>query len=410
MKKISQNLIWMSAANVVSSIFNALVFIYLAKKLQPEAFGQFSFVQTLVFFLFNFIDLGLSTYGVREVSKHREGISEYVSNIVSLRFIVAAALYVISFVILIAGAQSLQFKVLMLLMLLLLFSSALSTEWAFQGIEKMHMVFISFSTTLILQLVLLLTFVRSPRDLLAAPLVIFIAAQPIIILFLRILKFKLKIRLDFKSLKNYFSSALIIWAISLFAQVYNGLDIVILGFFRPAVDVGNFSVARRFITGIIFFSMFLANAFLPRMSATFKNELKDFQGLTRNFIKLMLLLGTLLFVVFLFFSEALITLIIGKGYLPASFSLKILVFGAVWVLFNMPFSTGLIAAGYEKDVLKQAVASAILSVALNFALIPKLGAEGASISFFYAEALGFILILWFHYKRFKFSTIAQTKT
>lgn len=402
MRKLSQNFIWMSGANIVSSVFNALIFIYLARKLKAEAFGSFSYAQTLVFYLFNFIDLGLSTYGIREIAQNKKRLAEFVSNIVSLRLFIAVILYIISSVILIFLPQTIQFKVLMLFMLLMLFSSALATEWAFQGIEKMHMVFLSFSTTVILQFVLLLIFVKNEANLSLAPLVIFIGTLPIIILFLRILKFKFKIRaLDLSHIKTYLSSAFIIWSISLFAQVYNGLDIVILGLFRPAQVVGYFSVARRFIGGIIFFSIFLANAALPRLADTFKNDFKKFHTATKDFLRLMIFLGILLFIPLVFFSNEIISLTVGRMYLPASLSFKILILGTILVLFNLPFSTGLIAAGLEKEVLKQTIASAVLSLILNFILIPKFGMEGASISFFYAEALGLTWILWVHYKKLR---------
>lgn len=408
MKKISENLTWMAAANIVSSVFNGLIFIILARRLQAQAFGEFSFAQSLVFYLFNFIDLGLSTYGIREIAKDKARVSEYVSNIVSLRFIIAVVLYLICFLALLFVAQPIQFKLLMLLMLFLLFSCAFSTEWAFQGIEKMQMVLISFTVTLFFQLGLILILIKSPKDLLATPIIIFIGALPIIFAFLRILKFKIRVsRVDFSKIKKYFQSAIIIWSISLFAQVYNGLDIVILGIFRNASVVGYFSVARRFVSGIILFAIFLANAALPRLSVTFKEDLNKFKSATNDFLKLTAVLGLLLFVPFVLFIDKIIYLTVGGLYLPASLAVKILVLGAILVVFNLPFSTGLIAAGLEKEVLKQTIASAVLDLLLNFTLIPKFGMIGAAISFFYAEALGLVWILWVHHKRFGLKPIAD---
>jgi O-antigen/teichoic acid export membrane protein len=63
------------------------------------------------------------------------------------------------------------------------------------------------------------------------------------------------------------------------------------------------------------------------------------------------------------------------------------------VLFNLPYSTGLIAAGFEKEVLKQVLASAFLSVILNVLLMPGYGMIGAAISFLCAEILAIIWIL-----------------
>ncbi len=400
MKKISQNFFWMSAANIVSSLANAFIFLYLARTLKAQAFGSYSYAQTWVFFLFNFIDLGLSTYGIREIAKNRNKAGEYISAVISLRFIIAMALYALSLIILSLAPQSLELKALMFSMLLLLFSTALSSEWAFQGLEKMHLVFISFLVTSSLQVFLLLTFVKGASNLLAAPASIFLGALPIAIIFLVVLRFKPKIReLNFGNLQIYLKSSLVIWSISLFAQVYNGLDIAILALFRPYQEVGYFSVARRFVSGIILFGLFLANAALPRLAHSFKNDLRKFHSVTKDFLKLAMVLGALLFIPFVFFSRQIISLSVGSIYLPANLSLKMLVWGAILVILNLPFSTGLIAAGMEKEVLKQVIACAVFSLGLNFLLIPRLGMEGAAVSFFNTEALGLVWIFWAHYQK-----------
>ena len=71
MEKLSKNFIWLAAANIVSSLFGAVLFIYLARVLGPDSFGYFSYALTITFFLANFVDMGLSTYGIREIAKNR---------------------------------------------------------------------------------------------------------------------------------------------------------------------------------------------------------------------------------------------------------------------------------------------------------------------------------------------------
>jgi O-antigen/teichoic acid export membrane protein len=92
---------------------------------------------------------------------------------------------------------------------------------------------------------------------------------------------------------------------------------------------------------------------------------------------------------------------VGQGYVFAALPLKIMVLALVLILFNLPFSTGLIAACYERDVLKQAAASAALSLILNLVLMPKYGMIGGAISFFFAEALALVWILTLYHKRIR---------
>ncbi|MBU0605223.1 MAG: oligosaccharide flippase family protein, partial [Candidatus Omnitrophica bacterium] len=243
MEKIERNFIWLTAANVTSGLFTVILFIYLARTLEAENFGYLSYAGAIVFYIFNFIDLGLSTYGIREIAKDRPEASEYVSNIVSFKLILAVSLFTGFVIICSLSHQLLLVKILMLETALMFFVSALASEWAFQGLEKMYMVFVSLGLTSFLQLLLSVLIVKNPGDLLKVPLINFFASIPVIVFFLSRLKFRLRLfTLDIKKIRVYLSSSIVIWSISIFAQVYNGLDIAILGFFRPPQEVGYFSV------------------------------------------------------------------------------------------------------------------------------------------------------------------------
>ncbi len=397
MERLNKNFLWLSAANIVSSVVNVGLFIYLARALEAESFGYFSYATTFVFYLFNFIDLGLTTYGIREVAKDNSRLPQYVSNILSFKSVLAVFIF-LGFLLAVAfSCQPALIKILMAETALLLLVGSLSTEWAFQGLEKMHMVFISLVTTSFLQFGLTYMFVKTPQDLLKAPIVNFIAPIPILIIFLWILKFKFSIRRpELSNIKRYLSSSMAIWAISVFAQAYNGLDIVILGLFRSPQEVGYFTVARRIANGAGLMMIVLAGAVMPHLSATFVRDRARFAVATKKFLRISMFIVVLVFIPVIVFSKQLISLTVGPEYLQASLPLEIMMAALVLVMFNMPFSTGLIAAGFERDVMRQTFASASVSIVSNFILMPKYGMIGASVSFMLAEslALGWILYLY----------------
>lgn len=383
----------MAAANIISSICGVALFVYVARTLSPEAFGYLSYAFTLVFFLANFIDLGLSTYGIREVAKNRPRASVYVSEIVSFRLIIA---FVLISLLCLAAWIAHRPSALLFVMLessLLLITFALATEWAFQGIEKMHFVFISFAATSILQLTLIYLFVKHTSDLLKVPVIYFLATLPIAAIFLKKFGFRLKIMAeDLRKMMSYMSSSLVIWSISLFTQIYNNMDIFLLGLFRRMSEVGYFTIARRLVSGSVILMVFLANALLPRLSASFAADSAQFRSATRKFLAVAGLFTVGVLMPVMIFTDRFIVMAFGSKYLPAGPPVKIMIIGLIFVLFNLPYSTGLIAAGLEKQVLFQAAASAALSITSNFILIPKYGMIGASLSFVFAEALALIWI------------------
>lgn len=387
---------WMSAANITNSLLSAVLFMYLARALKVEAFGYLSYASAFAFYLLNFVDLGLSTYGVREIARNKGRLTEIVSDIVSFKLIVACALYALTIIIALAlWQQPALVRLLIAGSCLLVFTAALATEWAFQGVEKMHMVFISFTTSAVLQLGFIYVFVKGPGDVLKVPILYFLATVPIIAIFLRRLHFRLNVRhLDRARMRLHLSSSLIIWLISVCVQTYNNLDIIILGFFRSAHEVGYFSVSRRIVGGITALTVFLANAALPRLTYTFHDDVGQFRGVTKKFLRLSLILIAAALIPLVFFSRYLISITVGAQYLPARIPLNIMLGGVMMVLLNMPFSTGLIATGHEKAVLKQAAASALLSIVSNFILIPKYGMIGASVSFLFVEIFALTWIIW----------------
>ncbi len=400
MGKIERNFSWLTAANLTSSLLNAVLFIYLARVLGAEGFGYLSYAGTLVFYLFNFIDLGLSTYGMREIAKDRPRASEFVSNIISFRLLTALILFVGFTAINVYTHQMVLVKILMLEIALMCFVSALSTEWAFQGLEKMHMVFVSFAVTPFLQLLLNFLLVKTPDDILRVPVINFLASLPVIFAFLNRLKFKLSIfGLKLQEIRRYLSSAIVIWSISVLAQVYNGLDIVMLGLYRSPQEVSYFTVARRIIGGISLFMVFLTGALLPHLSFTYKDDISVFHKSTRKYLKISGAILACIFVPLVLFSSQAISWTVGANYMPAALPMKIMMVAIVLVMLNLPYSTGLIAASMEREVLKQAFASAALSIFLNFILIPRYGMIGASISFVCAEALALGWILWVYHKK-----------
>ncbi|MFA6079370.1 MAG: flippase [Candidatus Omnitrophota bacterium] len=407
MEKLEKNFLWLSAANVTASFFGIIIFIYLARVLQAESFGYLSYATTIVFYLLNFTDFGLSTYGIREIAKDKESSREYVSNIISFKIIVAAALFTCFIIAVSLSLQSQLLKVLMAEAALMIFMSALATEWAFQGAEKMHMVFISLVVTSSLQFALTYFFVKGPADILKVPLITFIGSLPVIVVFLRKLRFKLCVGcLDLSRLKIYLSSSIAIWAISVFAQAYNGLDIVILGFFRPPEEVGCFTIARRAIGGAALIMVVLANAVLPHLSSNFLKNTEQFKYATGKFLRLSMGVMLFVFLPIILFSKEFIELTVGSQYVTAAMPLKIMAMALILVLFNLPYSTGLIAVGLEREVLKQAVASAALSIISNFILIPRYGMIGAAISFFLAELLALVWILYVYRKKIEGREVA----
>lgn len=401
MDNLHKNFSWMAGANVASNLFSVILFVYLARVLGPESFGLLSYIFTLVFFLANFVDLGLSTYGVREIAKDRSRASEYVSGIVSFRLVIAAILFAFFIFSGFLSRDMHHLKYLMLGSSVVFFMWAFGSEWAFQGLERMHMVFASMSVTGMLQLGLMILFVKTPADIAKVPVLYMAASIPMAVFLLSKLRFTLKINgVNLRRIATFLTSSFTIWGIGIFAQIYNSIDIFILGLSRTSEEVGYYTVARRFVATLAGLFAFLAAAVLPSLSSSAcTKDIPRFRNATRKFLILGVFITVLMLLPLAIFGTDIVTLVVGSEYAPAGLPMKLMTAALALVLFNLPFSTGLIACGHEKDVLKQAFASAVVSVSSNFILMPKYGMIGGSISFLLAESLALIWILCLYRKR-----------
>lgn len=384
----------MAAANIASGVLNAVLFIYLARVLLPEGFGYLSCAFALAFFLCNFVDLGLSTYGAREIARNRSRYPDYASEIVSLRLVIAICVTLLFTGVMLIFRLSPGLKILMIGSALVFLKTAFSCEWVFQGMQEMAGAFGFLTLMAALQVGLVMAFVKGPDDIFAAPVLYFAPGIPVALLFLKRVNFRFMLKAsDLKRIAAHLSGSLTIWSVSLLAQVYNGFDIFMLGLFRRMDEVGYFTIARRIIGEAAMLMIFLANAVLPHLSCSFQGDMSGFAVTVRKFLKLAAALTVLGVLPAVLFSGPLICMTVGDEYRPASIAFNIMAIGLIMVLFNLPYSTALIAAGLERDVLKQTSAAAAMSILLNFILMPRYGMIGGSISFVIVEAAAFVWIL-----------------
>ena len=171
-------------------------------------------------------------------------------------------------------------------------------------------------------------------------------------------------------------------------------DIVMLGWFAPARDVGIYRVASA---GAVVVTLGLAAVGMVTMPyfARF-HQLRDmdaFQYLATIAARWAFVLALPVVVLFAIFGTIVIHLTFGSAYVSAQSALTILAlgqlvtagFGTVAPLLNM--------AGYERDTAIGIAIAAVCNVALNLVLIPAYGVNGAAV----ATSLSLVawnVILW----------------
>lgn len=158
-------------------------------------------------------------------------------------------------------------------------------------------------------------------------------------------------------------------------------DIIMLGWFRSAAEVGAYRVAAQGAVLVAFFVNAAGSALAPSFAKVYSTEgLARLRRLYRNTTIVVIVLSLPVALVFTLFGERLITFVFGHEYAPAALPLSILAVGYMLNAVFGPVGTLLAMVGRERIAAKLLSLSALLNVILNLALIPPYGVEGGAIA------------------------------
>lgn len=389
---IFKNFFWLFTGNVGSRIFKAAIVIYAARKLGADGYGIFSYAVGLAGFFVFIKNIGVDAVLTREVAKDSEKQHEYLST----AFWIEIILLVITFLLIIfiapifSGVKGAA-VLLPFVALALIFDDLRDLFIAFfRGKEKMELealVMAAANISLAIFGFIVLFFLPTPKSFAistaAASLFGLIAAVFLIKPFLKgILKNFTK-----NLVAPILKSALPI-AIGGFASVFLfNVDIVMLGWWRGANEIGFYSAAQKIVGMLAIFSGFISVATFPSLSRfAHSDSWQEIKKLAETSLKMIFIIALPLVAGGVILKDSLIGFLFGADYLPAANTFAILLFSILAVHPLPIYSNILFAFDRQAKLINYAIIASACNVALNFVLIPKYGIEGASaatlISFF----------------------------
>ena len=139
-RKLARNFAFLSIGELTSKLFTFFAYTYLGRTLGPERYGDLELSLSATLFFTLFVQLGLGSYGAREIAKAPERAKALLSEVLEVRLMTAAA----SVVLLAAFAAAIPKPLEVKLLLLAYGASLLATPglmlWFFQGHDAMHWV------------------------------------------------------------------------------------------------------------------------------------------------------------------------------------------------------------------------------------------------------------------------------
>ena len=184
-----------------------------------------------------------------------------------------------------------------------------------------------------------------------------------------------------------------------FNLIIKWVDVFMIGIFRNASEVGIYNVALPTANLLVIVPTALMALFMPIITELYsKNKLKDVEELSKITSKWIFFLNLPIFLLMLLFSKQILSIAFGLEYQIGYFALSILTFGYMAHSLSHTYSSILSMIKKTKFIMYVIIITTLITIILNYILIPKIGILGGAISTTISLFLAFLLYALITYK------------
>lgn len=376
---------------VFVKLISTVLFLVLARTLQPTAFGRLTYFLTVLSLLTLIADWGLIQW--YQLKKDKMSETQLMSRLVSSRLFTAIVSGCI-FIFIALGFQLFNELEVVLFLLFLFPEAFLSISDAYYLTQKQSLViaikqlskyFLPIVFILILQNKASLTLILSS----------FLLSTLLTTLWYLPRDFFSGFTLSFKdvkeTLKDSSSYATLIFA----SALYSRGDTLVINSALGNSAVGQYSAGYRYLDAMSMFpSAFSQNLF--HLSTQKKNISKR---LVLTMTAVMGVIGLAFGSILYFLSYPLTIGLLGKSYHETELVVKIFAVVTVLLFLNSPLSTIIQSSTLVKRFLPWGIANTVLNIVLNVLIVPMGGITAAAFVMLFTEATGLFINVYFVIQR-----------
>ncbi|GEM_PF-7065398 len=384
----------------ISLLLTFLASVLIARGLGETAFGQFTFLISLLNFIALIPDFGLNWTLQRELARNGYGANVTGSAFVSrfLLFLVAlAALNGFFYVSSLEEGLWLPANIIALNIILSARMSGLRIVLESPYRSDMQLLVpigLGFLDTLLL-MALLTTFPHLASNLNDVVFTYTLSNVPgfLVLFFLLRRRGKITLRTRLVDMKSLLVASIPLALYSALSALHNTFDVFLLKGFWENQTVGQYGVAIRFFQPFVF----IPNAFVmgtyPIFSRWFVEEPERLQEGIRLGLKLMLCVGLSISVTMILFSESLFHELFHDEYRDSIVLLQVLSLAHIFWFVQLFGSSVVTATNKQKETFWIATSIVVVDLLLNTVAIPRLGGLGAAATRVCAEFVGMVVTI-----------------
>lgn len=387
------------------ALFGATV--WMARQLGPEAFGLITFAQAVLGYVLLGGDFGLSIHGVREMAVDEQGRERTWRTVVALRTALTALLVAVALLVTWLVPAAATTRLVLSGTLLVALPLALVPDWAFRAIGRMDLAGMLGALQPALLLVGALALIHSPDDILWAPVLRLVAGAITAVVGIALLARarhgepsgsraepagSWRDTLFSREARGALASGGVLLLANLAVLAYNSGDSLLLKAFMGDRAVGLYGSAYRVIQVPLAAFNAVTFAAFPLLARLAKGEAALARVLAGRLVGYALVGGVLVAAALAWGAEPIVRALFGQEYAESAAVLRVLAFVVPLDFVVSTLGTAHVAAGRERPLAWCAGTAAVLNVAANLVLIPRLGLLGAAWA-----TIGTYVLLWMLY-------------
>lgn len=391
---MTRPILLIGVARAASLVLGVVLLAVLGRRLGTGGFGTLQFALALMAYPLILVDLGLTTFGLREIAKGSPS-PDFVRSVVGARLALSAGTLIALAAGVIFLPLSTESRAVVVVLSLGLPASALNARWVLQGERRFARVAAIEVATTGTQLLAALALVNGGNDAPAAAVALTLAAWTTatmsVLLAGRWSRFRPRIG---PGIPATILRSLPLGAAAIAITVYYSFDTVLLGIFRGGEEVAYYAAAYRVILPILTLAGAVGTVAIPHLSFLVARDAPAAEKAVADLSRQMVLWALPMAAGGALAAEPIIRLVYGPEFAPAAGPFRILVWSVVTVYANAAFAFLLLARHGDRRYLAAAAAGAATNMGLNLVIIPLAGMIGAAWVTIVSELTVLGLLLW----------------
>lgn len=382
------------AGDLISRITAFVAMVHIARVLGKDLFGLLGLAAAFTAYFEIIARQGLDTWGIQEVARKPSAARNYADTLLGLRLTTSSVAFGILSLVAWQLRRPTELKILLVLNGLMFFTAAVSPQWIFQAKEEMELSAAARIVSTLIFAALVLVLLHSAERYLFVPIFQFcseiVAVIGLLLLFGRRFGFP-RPSFDFHGWGKILRGSVPMALEGAVGVVLFNFDMLVLGFWRPAYEAGEYSAAYKFINFFSAFAFLFGANLLPLISRSRGNP-AGLRQVSNTSLKYALLLGMPLAAGVTVLARDAVELIFGREFAKSAGALAILIWVIPLVASRVVFRNTLLSHGLQRNLLWCTCGAAAVNAGLNLILIPHYSYIGSAAAMVITETILLVLV------------------